>query len=258
MKIEVRGLRKAFETGGTRAPVVALEMCDFAVGEGEFIVIVGPSGCGKTTLLRILGGLEAPSEGQAVIRRGDPGGEGRPLTSMIFQEASIFPWMTVRDNVAYGLRLRGAGEARTAEAVRHFLALTGLAPFADADPFQLSGGMKQRVSVARAFANDPEILLMDEPFAALDEQNKIVLQEELLRLWSASRKTVIFITHSIDEALVMGDRVLVMSGRPGRIKADLPVRFPRPRAVYDLKGDAEFGRLGREIWMLLREEVVGK
>ena len=117
--------------------------------------------------------------------------------------------------------------------------------------------MKQRVSVARAFANDPEILLMDEPFAALDEQNKVVLQEELLRIWSESKKTVIFITHSIDEALVLGDRVLVMSGRPGRLKADLPVSFPRPRAVYDLKGDAEFGRMGREIWMLLREEVVG-
>jgi NitT/TauT family transport system ATP-binding protein len=251
VKIEVRGLRKQF--AGARAPVVALERCDFAVADGEFIVIVGPSGCGKTTLLRILGGLESPSEGEVRIRRR---GEGHPLTSMIFQEASIFPWMTVRDNVAYGLRLRGADVRRTDAAVRHFLALTGLEPFADAYPFQLSGGMKQRVSVARAFANDPEILLMDEPFAALDEQNKVLLQEELLRLWSASRKTVIFITHSIDEALVMGDRVLVMSARPGRIKADLPVRFPRPRAVYDLKGDAEFGRLGREIWMLLREEVV--
>ncbi|HWA39247.1 MAG TPA: ABC transporter ATP-binding protein [Burkholderiales bacterium] len=260
MKIGIRGLRKEF--AGARGPVVALEACDFEVGEGEFIVIVGPSGCGKTTLLRILGGLESPSGGEVVIRRGMEGGgeEGgrQPLTSMIFQEASIFPWMTVRDNVAYGLRLRGADERRTADSVRHFLALTGLEPFADAFPFQLSGGMKQRVSVARAFANDPQVLLMDEPFAALDEQNKIVLQEELLRLWSASRKTVIFITHSIDEALVMGDRVLVMSGRPGRIKADLPVRFPRPRAVYDLKGDAEFGRLGREIWMLLREEVVRK
>ena len=223
------------------------------MADGEFIVIVGPSGCGKTTLLRILGGLESPTEGEATIRRGSA---GHPLTSMIFQEASIFPWMTVRDNVAYGLKLRGVDEAKTGDAVRHFLDLTGLEPFANAYPHQLSGGMKQRVSVARAFANDPEVLLMDEPFAALDEQNKVVLQEELLRIWSESRKTVIFITHSIDEALVLGDRVLVMSGRPGRLKADLRITFPRPRAVYDLKGDPEFGRLGREIWHLLREEVV--
>jgi len=250
-KISIRGLSKEFP--GPRGPVVALERCDIEVADGEFIVIVGPSGCGKTTLLRILGGLESPSEGEVGIRRGDA---ARPLTSMIFQEASIFPWMTVRANVAYGLRLRGVDPMRTEDAVKRFLALTGLEPFADAYPFQLSGGMKQRVSVARAFANDPEVLLMDEPFAALDEQNKVVLQEELLRLWSESRKTVIFITHSIDEALVMGDRVLVMSGRPGRIKADLPVRFPRPRAVYDLKGDAEFGRLGREIWTLLKVVVV--
>jgi NitT/TauT family transport system ATP-binding protein len=246
-KISIRGLRKEFP--GPREPVIALEACDFEVMDGEFIVIVGPSGCGKTTLLRILGGLESPSGGEVRLQRRDA---AHPLTSMIFQEASIFPWMTVRANVAYGLKLRGVEAREIEDKVRHFLALTGLERFADAYPYQLSGGMKQRVSVARAFANDPEILLMDEPFAALDEQNKVVLQEELLRLWSASKKTVIFITHSIDEALVMGDRVLVMSGRPGRIKADLPVRFPRPRAVYDLKGDAEFGRLGREIWTLLK------
>jgi NitT/TauT family transport system ATP-binding protein len=251
VKISVRGLRKEFTAG--RLSVVALERCDFEVHDGEFICIVGPSGCGKTTLLRIVGGLESPSEGEVVVKRRSP---GHPLTSMIFQEASIFPWMTVKANVAYGLRLRGVDANRTEAAVRHFLTLTGLEPFADAFPFQLSGGMKQRVSVARAFANDPEVLLMDEPFAALDEQNKIVLQEELLRIWSETKKTVIFITHSIDEALVMGDRVLVMSKRPGHLKADIPIAFRRPRAVYDLKGDPDFGRLGREIWTLLREEVV--
>lgn len=252
MKIEVRSVRKQFDAG--RLKVLALERCDFAVREGEFVCIVGPSGCGKTTLLRILGGLESPTEGEVIVRRTHV---GMPLTSMIFQEASIFPWLTVKENVAYGLKLRHADAAQTRAAVQRFLGLTGLHPFADAYPFQLSGGMKQRVSVARAFANDPEVLLMDEPFAALDEQNKILLQEELLRIWSASGKTVIFITHSIDEALVMGDRVLVMSARPGRLRADIPVAFPRPRAVYDLKGDPEFGRLGRKIWSLLREEVVG-
>jgi NitT/TauT family transport system ATP-binding protein len=235
-------------------PVTALDRCSFEVQKGEFVCVVGPSGCGKTTLLRILGGLEAPTEGEAVVYR-DEG--SRPLTSMVFQEASIFPWMTVEENVAYGLRLRGVERSAIEKAVRHFLQLTGLEPFARAYPFQLSGGMKQRVSVARAFANDPEVLLMDEPFAALDEQTKIVLQEELLRIWAETRKTVVFITHSIDEALVMSDRVLVMSRRPGRLKADIRVPFARPRAVFDLKGDAEFGRLGREIWTQLREEVRG-
>ena len=237
-------------------PVTALEDCSFEVQQGEFVCVVGPSGCGKTTLLRILGGLEAPTEGEAVVAREEGG--TRPLTSMVFQEASIFPWMTVEQNVAYGLSLRGVERGAIDRAVRHFLELTGLGPFARAYPYQLSGGMKQRVSVARAFANDPEVLLMDEPFAALDEQTKIVLQEELLRIWAETRKTVVFITHSIDEALVMSDRVLVMSKRPGRLKADIRVPFARPRAVFDLKGDAEFGRLGREIWTRLREEVRGR
>jgi NitT/TauT family transport system ATP-binding protein len=170
---------------------------------------------------------------------------------MIFQETSVFPWMRVRDNVAFGLRVRGIGEREQRETVRHFLDLCGLTAFADAYPHQLSGGMKQRVSVARAFANDPEILLMDEPFAALDEQTKITLQQELLRLWSETRKTVMFITHSIDEALVLADRVIVMSPRPGRPIADLSVTFPRPRLVHELKADAEFGRLWHQIWSLL-------
>lgn len=251
-KISIRGLRKEFLVGDMS--VVALEQVNLDIREGEFICIVGPSGCGKTTLLRILAGLESPSDGEVNVNRAE---SDRPLTSMVFQEASIFPWMTVRANVAYGLKLRGVDSSKTDSAVNHFLSLTALAPFADAYPHQLSGGMKQRVSVARAFANDPDILLMDEPFAALDEQNKILLQEELLRIWSESRKTVVFITHSIDEALVLGDRILVMTGQPGRVKADLPVGFTRPRVVYDLKTDPEFGRVGREIWNLLREEVVG-
>ena len=250
-KIAIRGLRKEFRAGNLS--VVALERCDLDVRAGEFVCVVGPSGCGKTTLLRILAGLESPTAGEVSVRCDDL---GKPLTSMVFQEASIFPWMTVRRNVAYGLRLRGV-DARTIDAaVGHFLELTGLAAFADAYPHQLSGGMKQRVSVARAFANDPEILLMDEPFAALDEQNRIVLQQELLRIWSESRKTVLFITHSIDEALVLGDRVVVMSGRPGRLKAAFEVSFPRPRAVYDLKTNPAFGALSREIWLLLKDEVV--
>ena len=245
-KISIEKLSKTFANG--KLTVTALQALDLRVREGEFICIVGPSGCGKTTLLRILAGLETPTGGSVRIRRR---GRDRPLSSMIFQENSVFPWMRVRDNVAYGLALRGIDRASRERIVAHFLDLTGLTRFADAWPHQLSGGMKQRVSVARAFANDPEILLMDEPFAALDEQTKIVLQQELLRLWSETKKTVLFITHSIDEALVLADRVLVMTGRPGRLMADIRVDFPRPRLVHELKADAGFGRLWHEIWRML-------
>jgi NitT/TauT family transport system ATP-binding protein len=253
VKIRIRDLGKTFALGRTQ--VDALRGIDLDVRAGEFICIVGPSGCGKTTLLRILAELEPPSQGEVTIVRDNP---AAPLSSMIFQESSIFPWMTIRTNVAYGLKLRGLPAEEMDRTVDHFLGLAGLAGFADAYPHQLSGGMKQRASVARAFSNDPEILLMDETFAALDEQNKALLQEELLRIWSETRKTVIFITHSIDEALVLSDRVLVMSRRPGRLKAEFKVDFPRPRRVYDLKADPAFGRLGREIWTLLREEVNGQ
>jgi NitT/TauT family transport system ATP-binding protein len=251
VKIRISNLGKTFSLGNSQ--VDAISGIDLDVKRGEFICIVGPSGCGKTTLLRILAELEWPTKGEVVIMRDDP---SAPLTSMIFQESSIFPWMTVRNNVAYGLRLRGLPADHIKKTVDHFMALTGLERFADAYPHQLSGGMKQRASVARAFSNDPEILLMDEPFAALDEQNKALLQEELLRIWSETRKTVVFITHSIDEALVLGDRVLVMSKRPGRMKAEFKVDFPRPRRVYDLKAEPAFGKMSRDIWTLLREEVI--
>ncbi|TFY96967.1 ABC transporter ATP-binding protein [Ramlibacter rhizophilus] len=251
-KVAIRELHKEFQAAG--ASVTALQACSFDIAEGEFVSIVGPSGCGKTTLLRIVAGLETPTRGSVALRHGNP---AQPLSTLVFQEASIFPWMTVRANVAYGLALRELPRAQIDPVVDKFLALTGLDRFAHAYPYQLSGGMKQRASVARAFANDPEVLLMDEPFAALDEQNKILLQEELLRIWGETRKTVLFITHSIDEALVLSDRVIVMSARPGRIKADLRVSFPRPRAVFDLKGDPDYARLSREIWLMLREEVRG-
>jgi NitT/TauT family transport system ATP-binding protein len=246
-KIAIRTLSKTFRSKDME--VTALDSFDLTIADGEFICIVGPSGCGKTTLLRILAGLELPTAGTVDITRRD---SARPLTSMIFQETSIFPWRTVRNNVAYGLDMRRVEPAARNRIVDHFLELTGLAQFADAYPHQLSGGMKQRVSVARAFANDPEILLMDEPFAALDEQTKIVLQQELLKLWSETKKTVVFITHSIDEALVLADRIIVLSGRPGKLKADIPVSFARPRLVQELKANSEFGRLWHEIWSLLR------
>jgi NitT/TauT family transport system ATP-binding protein len=244
-------LTKVFVARGQR--VTALDDVSLSIPRGQFVCIVGPSGCGKTTLLRIVAGLEQLSYGQVQVARDDA---SRPVNSMIFQEQSLFPWMTVRDNVAYGLRMRGVPKRSLEPVVNGYLNKVGLSRFAEAFPHQLSGGMKQRVSIARAFANDPEILLMDEPFAALDEQNKILLQEELLRIWDETRKTVLFITHSIDEALVLGDRVLVMTAHPGQIKADLNIDFPRPREVYRLKATPEFGLLAYRVWELLKEEVM--
>ncbi len=251
VKISVRQLAKSFPLGS--GIVEALHEVNLTVAPGEFCCIVGPSGCGKTTLLRILAGLEKPTSGQVEIRAAN---DDRPLNSMVFQEESIFPWMTVEDNVGYGLRIRRVPREERREIVAYYLRKVGLANFARAYPYQLSGGMKQRVAVARSFANDPEVLLMDEPFASLDEQTKILLQDELLRIWEGSKKTVIFITHSIDEAVLLGDRVLVMTARPGRIKGDVPVTLPRPRSVYELKASPAFGELIAPVWHMLRDEVL--
>ena len=250
-KITIEGLGKVFQARGGR--VVALQDVDLTIPAGQFCCIVGPSGCGKTTLLRILAGLETHTTGRLELLHHD---ERRPLNAMVFQEQSVFPWMTVEDNVAYGLRMRGVSSRERHDVVGYYVDKVGLSQFRRAYPHQLSGGMKQRVSVARAFANDPEILLMDEPFAALDEQNKSLLQEELLKIWEESKKTVVFITHSIDEALILGDRVLVMTARPGTLKADLPVHFERPRSVYELRATPEFGELSYGVWSHLRDEVL--
>lgn len=230
----------------------ALEGVSFEVAAGEFVAIVGPSGGGKSTLLRILAGLEAPSGGRILIDVDDP---ARPPTSLVFQQPSSLPWLTVHDNVAYGLRMRRADPATVRERVGYFVDLVGLTRFAKSYPHQLSGGMNQRVAVARAFANDPEILLMDEPFAALDEQTKFLLQEELLGIWERTHKTVVFVTHSIDEAIVLADRIIVLSARPGRVKAVFPVAFPRPRQPAQMRASPAFGRLLGEVWGILREEV---
>jgi NitT/TauT family transport system ATP-binding protein len=232
---------------------VALDRISFQVREGEFFCIVGPSGCGKTTILRILAGLETKSGGDVAVHYHQ---SGRPRSAMVFQEQSVFPWMTVEANIAFGLRSQPMPAGARRDIVRHYLDQVGLTPFARAYPHQLSGGMKQRVSIARALATDPEILLMDEPFAALDEQNKLLLQQELLRIWDESRKTVVFITHSIDEAVALGDRVLVMTAQPGQVKRVVPVDFKRPRNIPELRRDARFGELVYEIWSALRDEVL--
>jgi NitT/TauT family transport system ATP-binding protein len=235
----------AFHDARRDATVLALEDVSFTVDRGEFVVLVGPSGCGKTTALRILAGLERAVRGDVHVAA---------RASMVFQEASVFPWMTVEDNVGYPLRMRGVGRSQRRAVVEPLLELTGLKDFRRAYPHQLSGGMKQRTSVARALADDGEILLMDEPFGALDEQTRLVLQQELLRVWERTGKTVVFITHSVDEALTLADRVLVMSARPGRIVASLDVPFGRPRDVLELRRDPEFGALTYEVWRLLKPE----
>jgi NitT/TauT family transport system ATP-binding protein len=250
-KIRFAGVGKTFEMRS--GPLTAIEEVTLDIEPGAFFVIVGPSGCGKTTLLRMTAGLETPTRGTITIGREHA---DRPVNSMVFQGDSIFPWMTVFDNAAYGLRMRNVPAKETRDIVGHYLSRTGLTRFANAYPHQLSGGMKQRVSIARAFANDPEVLLMDEPFSALDEQNRTLLQEELLRIWEETKKTVLFITHSVDEAVTLGDRIMVMTAQPGRAKAIVDVPFPRPRAVLELRAQPEYGELVYDIWGQLRDEVL--
>jgi len=245
--IRIRNLVKSF------GALTAIDDVSLDIAPGEFFTIVGPSGCGKTTLLRILAGLEHASSGTVEIDV--PPGSGRPENSMVFQGDSILPWMTVWQNAAYGLRMRRVPRATVKEVVAHYLDRTGLTRFADYYPHQLSGGMRQRVAIARAFANDPQILLMDEPFSALDAQNKLLLQEELLRIWEEHKKTVVFITHSVDEAVLLGDRVMVMTAQPGRLKLFVPVTLARPRHIMDLQGAPEYGGLVHRIWASLRDEV---
>ncbi|MFB9073430.1 ABC transporter ATP-binding protein [Citricoccus parietis] len=234
--------------------MTAIDHVNLHVPEGSFFTIVGPSGCGKTTIVRILAGLEKPTSGRIDVAA-DHAGE--VTNSMVFQGDSLFPWLNVWDNAAYGLAMRHAPKPEIRDRVGHFLNKTGLTPFAKAYPHQLSGGMRQRVSIARAFANDPDVFYMDEPFSALDEQNKTILQEELLRIWEESRKTVVFITHSVDEAVTLGDQVLVMTARPGKVKALIDVPFERPRSVLELRREPKYGELVYDIWDSLKEEVQG-
>ncbi|GAB4221810.1 MAG: ABC transporter ATP-binding protein [Spirochaetales bacterium] len=251
MKIRASHISKVFSNG--RGTVEAIRDLSLEVQEGEFLCIVGPSGCGKSSFLRILAGLMPASSGILEIQPGkDP---GKPLTSMVFQEYAVFPWKTVLENVAFGLQMRGIPKAERLAIAQAWIERVGLSRFIHAYPHQLSGGMKQRVGIARALANDPEILLMDEPLGALDAQTRTVLQEEILRIWEERRKTVVYVTHSIEEAVLLGDRVVLMTAHPGTKKAVFPIPLPRPR---DLKitATAEFGELTYTIWESLREEVL--
>jgi len=230
--------------------LVTLRDVTFEVADGEFVSLVGPSGCGKTTLLRIIAGLLPASSG-TITFDGDAGGTSD--TRLVFQEHGVFPWMSVVDNVAFGLEMQGVPPDDRRARARSFIDRVGLTAFADSYPHELSVGMRQRVGIARAFVSGRPILLMDEPFGSLDAQTKVVLQEELLRLWRDDRKVVLFITHDIEEAVRLGDRVLVMSGRPGTIREEIVVPHGRPRNLA--RREAGVAELADRIWTLLEEEV---
>jgi NitT/TauT family transport system ATP-binding protein len=251
-KIAVRHLHKTFTLRGGQT-VAALEDIDLEIADGEFVSIIGASGCGKTTLLRIIGGFEQADEGSVEIV--STPSESGLVTSTVFQEASVFPWLTAEENVGYGLRIRNIPRERREAIVSHFIGKVGLSAFRDAYPSQLSGGMRQRVSVARAFANEPEVLLMDEPFGALDEQTRLALQGEILRLWSEHRRTIVFVTHNLDEAITLSDRIVVLSARPGRVKAVITVDIPRPRNVIALRSNRRYGELYQQLWELLQPDI---
>jgi NitT/TauT family transport system ATP-binding protein len=250
--LSIRKVRLAFPRRG-QAPLIALDDIDIAVPDKQFAVIVGPSGCGKSSLLYLVAGLTEPSGGELLLDGRRIEGSGRDR-GMVFQSYTLFPWLTVRGNVAFGLRLRGVADAQVRATVDRYIREVGLNGFEDAYPKQLSGGMMQRVALARAMANDPEILLMDEPFGALDSQTRLVMQQLLLRVWEHEYKTVLFVTHDIDEAIFLGDRVFVMTARPGRIKEEIAVDLPRPRAAT-VTMSAQFLAIKQRILGLLQEEV---
>lgn len=249
-KIVARNVVKTYPS--KEGSILAIDDFNLEVDEGEFVCIVGPSGCGKSTFLRILAGLMPLTSGTVEIKHDVK--TKKPLNSMVFQEYAIYPWRTVRDNVAFGLEMRGVPKKVRYSIVDDWLKRVGLQKFASYYPHQLSGGMKQRVSIARALANDPEVLLMDEPLGALDAQMRMVLQGELLKLWEIDRKTVVYITHSIDEAILLGDRVVVMTAHPGRKKVEFRVDIPRPR-VIETMSTPEFARQKGIIWEALKDEV---
>lgn len=249
--LQVSGVAKTFpgRGGGT----VALESTDLLVQENDFITILGPSGCGKSTLLRMVAGLDTPTSGSIALDGRTVSGPGADR-GMVFQSYTLFPWLTVLENVCFGLREKGLAKEEQHAIAHPFLAKVGLKGFEHHYPKQLSGGMQQRTALARALANDPRILLMDEPFGALDHQTRELMQELLLGIWEGERKTVLFVTHDIDEAIFMANRVVVMSARPGRIKCDLPVPLPHPRH-YAMKTTAPFAELKAKLTEEIRVEV---
>ena len=250
-RIVVERVCKSFRQGAG----AALQECTLEVRPNEVLCVIGPSGCGKTTLLRIIDGLSRPDSGRVLVDGTEIVAPRRDV-AMVFQHFGLFPWKTVYDNVAYGLRVRRRLDQESRATVARYIELVGLTGFERHYPYQLSGGMQQRVGLARAFAVNPGALLMDEPFGALDAQTREVMQEELLRLWRIQRKTLVFVTHSIDEAVILGDRVALMTHRPGRIKELLDVDIPRPRDPEAVRASPRYGVLRRHVWNQLRPEVM--
>jgi NitT/TauT family transport system ATP-binding protein len=251
-KILVRDLWKAYQTA--EGTVSVLEGIDLTVAAREFVAIVGPSGCGKSTILNMIGALVAPTRGHILVD-GEPVAERPPRqVGYVFQKDTVFPWRTVERNIALALEYRGMPAAERAGRVKEAIVLAGLQGFEEAFPATLSGGMRQRVALMRSLVADPEILLMDEPFGALDTHTKLTLHAELLALWEARRQTVVFVTHDLSEAITLADRVVVMTRRPGRVKLDYAVKLPRPRDVIRIRGTEEYSREYGEIWHALGEE----
>jgi ABC-type nitrate/sulfonate/bicarbonate transport system ATPase subunit len=250
--LSIRGVSRRFYS--THGETLALQATDLDVAENDFVTILGPSGCGKSTLLRIVAGLDTPTSGE-VLQDGKRIEGAGPDRGMVVQSYTLFPWLTVQDNVCFGLRERGLPRADQLKTARAFIGKVGLTGFERHFPKQLSGGMQQRTALARALANEPRVLLMDEPFGALDHQTRELMQELLLGIWEAQRKTVLFVTHDIDEAVFMASRVVVMSARPGRIKLDRAVALPHPRH-YSMKTSQEFVALKAELTDSVRAEVL--
>jgi NitT/TauT family transport system ATP-binding protein len=251
--LEVTGVRKSYTKDGRTLAVVDVER--FTVRDGEFVTVIGPSGCGKSTLLHIMGGFIKAEAGEISVHGRRVDGPG-PDRGMMFQEFALFPWKTVAGNVAWGLEAQGFKKEQIEDTVRAYLEMIGLTEFRNHYPAELSGGMKQRVALARVLAFNPEVLLMDEPFGALDAQTRESMQEELTRLWERTGKTIVFVTHDIDEAVYLGDRVVVLTARPGRIREEVKIDLPRPRSL-EIKKSLQCHEYRNYIWDLIRSESRG-
>ena len=251
-RLSIRNVSKVFPGNKGGAPTTALQPTSLEVNDNDFITVLGPSGCGKSTLLRLVAGLESPTSGEILLDGQRVQGPGADR-GVVFQSYTLFPWLNVRQNICFGLREKGMAAAEQKEISDYFIASVGLNGFENHFPKQLSGGMQQRVAIARALANDPKILLLDEPFGALDNQTRVVMQELLRGIWEKHRKTVIFVTHDIDESIFMANRVAVFSARPGRIKADIAVNLPHPRH-YTVKTSPEFMELKARLTEEIRAE----
>jgi len=255
--IELKGIRKTFVLSDDKnaQKVLALDGIDLTINLGEFLTIIGPSGCGKTTLLRIMASLTEPDEGEVIVA-GEVVTEPGIKRAMVFQTFGLFPWKTVIDNVMFPLKVRKFPVTQAREIAMAQIKQVGLEKFTNAFPHQLSGGMQQRVGLARALSTGADILLMDEPFGAIDAQTRELMQEELMRIWQDEQKTVVFITHDLDEAVLLADRVLLMSRGPGRVRELIPVNLPRPRTDYDVRAHEEFIRVRAHLWQELRNDLI--